>query len=227
MRKILLAITIVIFATSCSKKDATPATPTKASLTFPANNETCTQGTSTSDVTSTILFKWSAASNTDSYELHYKNLLTGAENTQNATQAQAEVILYKATPYSWYVISKSTKTTETAQSDTWKFYNAGSGIKNYAPFPADITAPVSGQNLSATNGKITLKWTGSDVDNDIVEYDVYFGTTATPALLKSKIKESSLADVSVVAGTIYYWKVISRDSQGNTSDSGLFQFKVN
>jgi hypothetical protein len=227
MKRILLVISFIIFAASCKKKDTPPASPTKAALTFPANNETCTQGTSTSETTNTIVFKWTASDNADSYELHYKNLLTGAEYIQNVTQAQVEVILYKATPYSWYIISKSTKTAETAQSDTWKFYNAGSGIKNYAPFPADITAPLSGQNISATNGKITLKWSGSDVDNDIAEYDVYLGTTSSAPLFKSKVKESNLPDIAVLSGTIYYWKIITRDLQGNTSDSGLSQFKVN
>jgi hypothetical protein len=31
----------------------------------------------------------------------------------------------------------------------------------------------------------------------------------------------------VVANTTYYWKVITRDTKGNTSDSGVFEFKTN
>jgi hypothetical protein len=37
----------------------------------------------------------------------------------------------------------------------------------------------------------------------------------------------SLSDVSVSSSTTYYWKVITRDSKGNTSESEVGQFRVN
>jgi hypothetical protein len=84
-----------------------------------------------------------------------------------------------------------------------------------------------GQSVTATSGKITLDWNGSDADNDISIYDIYLSTSSVPALLKAGEKESILTDVSVSSNTTYYWKVISKDSKGNTSDSGIYQFKIN
>ena len=97
-------------------------------------------------------------------------------------------------------------------------------MQSYTPFPAAIVAPSMAQSIANTNS-VTLKWTGSDVDDDIVGYDVYFGTQANPSIHDSDITANE-ANVSVTTGTIYYWKVITKDQEGNTSDSGLYQFKV-
>ena len=173
-------------------------------------------------------FKWNKSENTDSYELVLKNLESGTSTTHSAGAANQLVLtLSRNTPYSWHVISKLAASTTPAQSDTWRFYNAGPATSTYAPFPADALAPVMGANVSATAGKITLSWTGSDADNDIASYDVYLGTTNTPAILSSNVTASPLANVTVTANTTYYWKVVTKDSKGNTSDSGVYQFKVN
>ena len=73
--------------------------------------------------------------------------------------------LDKGVPYSWNITSKNTKTTTTTTSDTWKFYLAGTGITNYAPFPADLKTPTSGSTVERTDGKVTFTWEGSDPDS--------------------------------------------------------------
>jgi hypothetical protein len=91
-----------------------------------------------------------------------------------------------------------------------------------------IKSPSFGQVITATSGTVGLSWTGSTPDNSpIAGYDVYFGTTSSPALLKSGITDSFVNGVAVTPGVTYYWRVISRDNLGNTSDSGLYQFTVN
>ncbi len=85
-----------------------------------------------------------------------------------------------------------------------------------------------GQSVSAVGGKINLSWQGSDADNDITSYDVYLGTAAnTMALAKANVTDAFLNANIVVSGTVYYWKVVTKDAKGNTSDSGVFNFKVN
>ena len=227
MKKIFLLF-MIIFLASCSKDSApTVVSPDKATLTFPAQNQLCTNGSVISTTQSSIIFTWNASANTDSYELDIKNLLTNTTATQTVTTNQATVTLLRNTPYSWFVVSKSVSTTATSQSDTWKFYNAGLGTISYAPFPAAIISPTYAQNVTASGGKLNLTWTGSDVDNDIVGYDVYLGTSATPALLQSNIANMFLNNVSVTSGTTYYWQVVTKDSQGNTSASDVYLFKVN
>jgi len=224
---ILTSFALIIIA-GCGKNSTNSiADPTAVTLTFPAQNSACTTGTVISATQSTIVFTWNSASNADSYEIDIKNLLTSTIVTQTVTTNQYTATLLRDTPYSWYVVSKSNSSSTTAKSDVWKFYNAGLGTISHPPFPADALTPTFGQNVTATAGAIKLSWAGSDPDNDIAGYDVYFGTTATPALSKANVTDMFLNGVSVTSGTTYYWKVITKDNQGNTSDSGVFQFKVN
>lgn len=234
MRNIFFIIPILLIAVSCKKKPSdvpqpSPVLmPSKATLMLPKLNEPCTSGAIISATESIIQFKWGKAENTDSYDLVVKNLLTNISTTYSAgANLQQEVTLPRNAPFSWYVLSKSAIITLPAQSDTWKFYTSGPANVFYAPYPADEMIPAIGANIAATNNKITLDWNGSDADNDIVAYDIYLGTTATPVLLSANVANSILADVTVSANTVYYWRVVTKDGKGNTSDSGVYQFEIN
>lgn len=227
MKKYLFFCLLGLIVLSCKKTPKTVDPPTKAILSLPNNNEACTNGTILSPTLSSILFKWAASQNVESYELTIKNLESGAITTQTTTALELPVTLVRNTPYSWHVTAKSSKTSTTTQSEVWKFFNAGEALSFYAPFPADIISPKMAQRITPTSGKISLDWIGSDVDNDIVNYDIYFGTSVNPPLLKGNQVESILQDIAVNAGTTYYWKIISRDSKGNTSDTGVFVFYTN
>jgi hypothetical protein len=231
MRKNLTLIFLIAIFYSCGgaaggNKDTPAPAPAKVGLIAPAQNELCTQGTVTSSTQSTVTLKWNAAANAESYDVNIKDLDAGTTTTQTTTTTQADVSLKRNTAYSWAVTSKSTKNSTTAQSDFWKFYNSGPAATNYAPFPADLTTPSAGQKVSAVNGKVTLSWNGSDVDNDIASYNLYWGTTANVALLKNGVLLSSY-DVDVTSGNTYYWKIITVDTKGNQSNSGIAQFSVN
>ena len=65
------------------------------------------------------------------------------------------------------------------------------------------------------------------MDGDIVGYDVYFGTSNNLPLLKANVTDPFINNVSVPAKAIYYWQIITKDSQGNSSDSGVYQFWAN
>lgn len=228
MRNFIYIIIACFLLTGCSKKktDGPVLEPGKALLVFPEQNALCITGTETSSAQSTVVFKWNNAVNTGSYDLVIKNLLTGLSDTKSVSATEASVSLLKNTPYSWFVVSKSASGNRTTQSESWKFYNSGDGILSYAPFPADGLTPASGQ-LNALNGKITLNWKGSDTDNDILNYDVYFGTVANPPLLYKGVTEMRLENVFVTSKTKYYWRVLTRDTKGNTSESELAVFSVN
>lgn len=230
MRNWILFIASIIILQGCggSKKNNPGPSPTKATLSTPLQNAVCTTGTVISGTESSILFTWNASANASSYDLVLKNLLTAATTTQNTTATQLMVTLARNTPYSWYIVSKSTRSTTTAQSDTWKFYNAGPGIITYAPFPAEITSPAFGQNVTAGSGTINLTWKGSSVNpGTITGYDIYFGTTNNPPLFKNGVTDSFINGVSVTSKTTYYWEILTWDIDGNSSDSGLYQFTVN
>jgi len=193
-------------------------------LQAPANDEVCLTGVSVNVTQSEVAFSWNISQHTDSYNAVVKNLNSGQSSNYNTNTNDTSITLNKGEPYSWYVVSKSNSVSQTAQSDTWKFYLAGDGTINYAPFPASIVHPTPG---STVNGVTTyLKWEGNDVDNDIASYDVYLDQTDGTSLIGNSAIQQ-IENVAVTSGKTYYWKVITKDDQANSSDSGVFSFKVN
>jgi len=233
MRILAVSLASIIVLAGCGKhQNPVPETLGTAQLQAPAENELCTTGTILSPTLSTVQFSWMAAANAVSYEIVVKNLLTNDSTTQSISQLnssnQVSLNIATSTPFSWYVLSKSSQSSKTTRSTTWKFYNSGPGLLSYVPFPAEIISPLFGQTVNGTSGMVDLVWKGSAVSQDTVKnYDVYFGTNSTPPVYASGITNSYLDNVVVSPSTIYYWKVITRDNYNNSSDSGVFQFVVN
>lgn len=237
MKKLIYIICLSVLIYGCSNSSTddgdsgeNPVTPEEenadspliVSLLFPHENSLCTSGTIISDTESSVLFEWRASDTADNYKIIVEDLFTGNILESSTTEDKIALVINRATPYAWYVESSSG--TDTEKSETWKFHNAGPGVESYVPFPASIVLPTMAQ-LIATTSNITLQWTGADLDNDIVGYDVYFGTSSEPPIHSNSINYNELS-VSVSANTIYYWKVITKDALGHTSDSGVFQFKI-
>ncbi|NAS14405.1 hypothetical protein [Poritiphilus flavus] len=203
--------------------DPVPA-PQAATLIFPDNNEECNEGENISGEESRVTFRWNASQNTDSYTVNLRNLNTNASSQASATTNEADVTIQRGTPYEWFVVSRASGTSETATSATWRFYNQGPGLENYAPFPALAVNPARGSTINAS-GMLTLEWEGNDVDDDIVEYEVFFGTDSNPETLLATTAETT-QEVAVTTSQVYYWRVLTRDSQGNTSQSEIFEFRI-
>lgn len=222
---------IITLAVSCGGGDDGGSVdntqpPENASLLFPVNNEECTQGVEVNETHTAVTFQWQEGAHANYYQLVIKNLLSGAVVKYTVPATAYEARLEKDTPYSWYVVSRRDGAQLSAQSETWKFYNAGSGMVSHPPFPAEGITPGSGANINTTT--VTLEWEGSDVDNDIVHYEVYLDTASPPSvLLESGLTGASINDIPVLSGATYYWQVITFDAEGNTSQSEIFQFKVN
>ena len=210
--------------------DPPPQPPGSVSLTAPASGKVCETGSSTSETKSNVDFSWQASSNTNSYDLQVTNLNTStAINKTGLTSTNTTVELDKGQPYMWKVISKNTSTTQTGTSSSWKFYLAGQGIKNYAPFPADLKTPKSGSTISrSSEGKITFTWEGSDPDqNDELKYTLYVDKTdgkQSPASDLTNISAKT-ADVTLDAATLYYWRVKTSDGT-NSSFSTVYSFRT-
>jgi len=191
-------------------------------LVFPHEDSLCNEGTNPTPTESTVYFEWEPNNNAESYTLTLENL-----NTGNATEYQTSdfiipLTIQRAVAYRWFVVYDYQGNTK--ESATWNFYNAGPGVQTYAPFPAEIVSPTMAQSMPATSS-VTLQWNGSDVDDDIIGYEVHFGSTDEPPVYASDISVNQLS-VSVMSGTIYYWNVVTKDAAGNTSESGVYQFLV-
>ncbi len=223
----ILALLICFFVIACGGGDDTPKSPESSLLSYPEKNSECTTGVSISETVSEVEFRWLSSANTDIYELQVTNLSSGTSQTINTSSLSSKVPLEKGTPFSWKVISKNTGATTNATSETWSFYNAGY-ITSFAPFPAEITAPKIGDNAFIDiNNEVTLKWSGADLDNDIESYDLYFGTENPPTTLLETISSRTTEyKVTATTDTIYYWKIITKDQEENTSDTGVYSFRA-
>ena len=227
MRRILIVLTIGLFAISCGSSDDSNSEgggTSALALNLPENNSECITGTSVSATQSAVTLEWTAVVNTETYFVYVKNLNTQSTLQFNAAANTSQSVnLSKGTPYSWYVTARKTSG-ETATSAVWKFYNAGAAVTSHPPFPADLVSPVMSVTIPA--GTVTLQWTGGDVDNDITNYKVYMDSNTNPATLMGTVTQTSIANLPVTAGGTYYWKVITADNAGNATISPVFQFKV-
>ncbi|USD23777.1 hypothetical protein [Flagellimonas marinaquae] len=226
IRNIIGLFVLAVFV-SCGGDDGPPPAPQGAALVFPEENSECTTGTEVNQTSTQVTFRWMASSNTERYTLNVVNLNTNVPQNLSTVSTSASLTLAKGTPYSWSVTSQNASSDQVATSETWLFYNAGSQT-TYAPFPAQLVHPLSGSTvIKDVANEVLLKWTGADVDNDIESFEVFLSTTNPPTTSVGLANATDMElSVSVESGTVYYWKVVTTDLEGNTSDSGVFDFKV-
>ncbi|ARV16595.1 hypothetical protein [Polaribacter sp. SA4-12] len=227
--KLFFLTLCVVTIVSCGSKgedgvDENPATkPDAAILISPVKDAECNQGNIISSTHSKIVFEWNDAKNADRYTLVIKNLETESIEEISTTKTNLITNLLRGVPYSWSIISSTNGVSDTNSSETWKFYNAGVAIENYAPFPAELVSPIMGSTVEVST---SINWTGNDIDNDIEEYDVYLATTNPPTTLKESTTNTSMDNLSLEANQIYYWQVVTKDKHGNNSQSPVFEFRT-
>ena len=239
--KRLTFLFLTIFITSCSGSDSgddvidnsdTPQSnaPGNVTLKSPANGKVCETGTSISNLKSTVDFSWEASSNTDTYDIQVTNINTASViNKTDLSIINTTIELEKGQPYIWNVISKSSSSSQTGISPSWKFYLAGTGIKNYAPFPADLKNPKSGSTVQrSSEGKVTFSWEGSDPDDgDQLTYTLYVDKVdgkQSPPSEQVNISENDY-DLSLDAEAIYFLRIKTSDGI-NSSFSLVYSFRT-
>ena len=236
MRQYIALVILGVYFMACSSKKAevvAPVIPEKApeaaELSKPANNTVCLVGGNTN--ANEVQFTWVPVAGATSYDLKITNLKTNYTETKSFPTSPANVTLITSLPYEWQVISKSSKTTLTASSAKWKFYLTGTGETTYAPFPASLTFPASGQQVTATAGQVKLVWSGSDPDsgNSFLTYEVFVDSDIAKVknmeVAAQKTKTESLT-IPVKSGGTYYWMVKTSD-ETSTSYSAVYGFRVN
>lgn len=198
--------------------------PKAATLVFPEDDSECVEGEVIDFQNSEVTFEWNPAEDADYYQLQYTNLESGNSFLRTTDTNSVTVTLIRGVAYSWSVISRANGIQTSAESEEWMFYNQGPGIENYAPFPAQAVNPSRGATLSGINS-VDLEWEASDVDGDITSYEIFMDTATNPTTQVGETDENTL-NVSVIAGTTYYWQVRAIDAFGNSSFSETFEFRV-
>jgi len=226
-RTIVTLMAVFMLLGCGGSKDAPIPAPGAVSLSNPADNTACLKATSVTGNSAPITFSWGAASNASSYRLTITNLTNQAVTTVDAGSALSNSVnLDVNTPYSWKIAAINT--TGETPSSVFKFYLSGNALTNYAPFPADLTLPATGSVLNANGAsslQVTLQWVGSDTDNDIASYSVYLDNTNATTQVVASQTGNSLAQ-SLSSGKTYYWKVVTTDKKGNSSNSVVGTFQI-
>jgi len=203
------------------------AAPGKASLTLPENNKPCETG-EVSGSTASVIFTWSTGEDTETFDLAITNSDTNqVTNRTNLTATTATVPLTRGHRYAWKITSKN-KGTQTTASDTYKFYLAGDGEENAAPFSAEAIAPQPGSSVTQSeNNTVTLEWEAADPDNDTLTYTLLIDTIdgRQEATEENTGLTTNTKEVAVDSGTIYYWSVTTSDGSISVT-SDVFSFRV-
>ena len=220
---IILGVTLL---TACSSDsvDGTPtpiAAPGKASLTLPQNNKPC-------ETSPSVIFTWSQGSDTETFDLSITNSDTNqVTNRAGLTTTTATVPLTRGHRYAWKITSKN-KGTETSTSDTYKFYLAGDGEENAAPFSAEAVYPQLGSSVTPSeNSTVTLEWEAADPDSDTLTYTLHIDTVdgRQEAAEENTGLTTNTKEVAVESDTIYYWSVTTSDGSISVT-SDVFSFRV-
>ena len=203
--------------------------PSEFELLYPENGSACLDGSIINDTQSKITFLWNSSTHAVKYTLNITNLRDNYSQKLESSERSLEVTLKHGDPYAWSVTALGSDNTATLTSEEWKFYLAGNGIVNYAPFPPELILPRPSAlvTLNADN-LLLLSWTCSDVEGDLKSYKVYLDQNDASTLIRTITASENTITIAVeaVADATYFWKVIAEDSEGNTASSGVYSFRT-
>ena len=225
---------MVFYLLACSSNDETVALsdlyPGSFNLEYPENEQACLDGSILNDLQSRVNLRWSSSKNSSKYQISIKNLNDNSNLIFESNSNSQEVILKHGEPYAWKVTAEVPESSSSLTSKEWRFYLAGLGEVNYAPFPPELISPRPSAKVNLnSNDQVLLNWSCSDPDGDIKGYKVYLDSTDGSNLIASfdETKNQVLIAVGATAETNYFWKVIAYDNQGNTASSGVYSFSTN
>jgi uncharacterized protein (TIGR02145 family) len=218
--KIALFTIGILSIVSCSDDDiAKNQEPSVPSIALPADKA--------KDVAKEITLKWNASTDPEKgdvkYDLYFgtKEELTD-EDIKAKDQAKTEYTLFLQghVTYYWKVIAKD-DAGNTAESKVNSFTTENSAPnKAVVSFPEDKAADVE--------KTLTFKWAAStDADRDEMKYFLYLAKQAefTDADLAGDGLETNEFKVENLEGhTQYFWKVVTKDSEGASSESDVYSF---
>ena len=221
MKRFIVIITFILF--QCSKDQTLE--PDSVFLISPINQDNCSSSTIIDESKSQVDFSWSQSLNTDQYEIVVENQSNNLQLKKISLENNTSLILDRGINYSWWVISRSNKSSITAKSLIWQFYLEGPSIIEHIPFSAVLLSPQNEEEINLNNqNEYIFKWSGSDLDDDIDFYDLYIGNSIDEMeIIENKIKSQEIK-LELQRQKTYYWKILSVDSKGNNSSSQIYNF---
>ncbi|MCM5662803.1 fibronectin type III domain-containing protein [Galbibacter mesophilus] len=232
MKKLIL-ILIIFSHQACSKSDDNengeapsnppeimnlpPSIPNKV---YPDNGLLC--------LDNPLEFKWNPSTDKEGDSIVYIIEIAKDEafekivESREVSNSSLRLSLEKGIQFNWRVKAKDINGNYSDHSSVWKFYTEGEGIINYLPFTPELISPKAFSKVD--NSMVNLIWSSSDVDQDSLTYDIYFGTIQPPPLLQENFETISY-EISISSGKTYYWKIIAKDDNGGVSEGSVWVFK--
>ncbi|MFC1725381.1 hypothetical protein ACFL4T_07115, partial [candidate division KSB1 bacterium] len=138
--------------------------------------------------------------------------------SNNSETSYTPGTLSYGTIYYWKIVAKNITQGSSRTGDVWSFTT----VYNQAPnLPASPSPANGASGVALTTG---LSWTGGDPDGHAVTYDIYFGTSSSPPLVKSNNSTTSYNPNTLSSGTTYYWKIVAKDAYGASTAGSVWSF---
>lgn len=221
MRSRVLLIGWFLFSLGC--KDPIPD-PEAAILELPANNTDCLY-VSIDSSEAEVRFRWREARHTGTYRLIVQNIESGQDYVRSTKLTQLTLQLTRGNAYQWKIISTSEASQVETDSQMRYFYLEGEQQYTYVPFPASLISPHNNAVVSLTDGELSFSWEGADLDDDIESYSFFLGESEEPLVKIAENLSTSSFRYAVNPNTQYYWKVVTIDRAGNSSNSQTYSFR--
>ena len=97
------------------------------------------------------------------------------------------------------------------------------GFGQHLPFATRLINPLNDQSLST--GSVEFSWEGNDLDGGALRYTLFLGTSIEN-LTSVAEKISTNTHVETLEEGVYFWKVTTYDSDGNSGSSVTYRFQV-
>ena len=177
------------------------------------------------DVSLTTLLQWTAGNGAASHDVYLITeaadmALPLAEQIANANNTNVPPFvsnvalttfdpgaLLADTVYLWRIDEVAADGTTITQGDVWRFTTLG------PPMQAGSPMPFNGDTSVDATVTTTLNWAAAD---GATSYDVFFGTTMTPASQGNQTTRS-FNPGTLTAGTTYFWRIDAVNEAGTTT----------
>jgi len=212
----LICAAFAVFIVACA--GGTPGIsnqpPNAPSNPTPADNAT--------DVSINITLSWACTDpdgDTLTYNVYFGTVSTPTIVATVTTKSYDPGSLNYNTKYYWKIVAKDGKGGQTS-SPVWNFTTESTS--NTAPEQPSNPDPTD----NATDVPIdkTLSWTCTDPDGDSLTYDIYFGTSSNPPLVKQNHTSNTYNPGPLSYNTKYYWKIVAKDGKGGQTSSPVWNF---
>ncbi len=158
------------------------------------------------------ILDWADCSNTDTYEVYLDTNPTPTTKVADTSSSTYDPDLAYDTHYYWKIIAKNG--CDSTEGPVWDF------TTEPCPTPGTPGTPSPGIGALGVSVNAVLDWADcSDTDT----YEVYLDTNPTPTTKVADTSSSSY-DPDLDWGTHYYWKIITKNDCGNSTEGPVWDF---